>query len=250
MPARSNVGRWLVGTLTLVGWGVAATGPWGNDAVHVVLFHTNDLRGQSHALATPWVRPLPFAVGLTRLADRIDSERAAEPRAFVVDAGNWFRGPPGGAMEQGPGYAAALRAFDAACVEPRARSRPRSPSRMLAETGAGGRRPSGIRPRHGPPAPAVAMVERGGVRLAFAGLARGDARRHSADTRTSSRWSLPSWRDRACREIGNQADPIVPLTHLPWPKPVSWPGHDPRSRSSSPRTVTPAWSALCARARP
>jgi 2',3'-cyclic-nucleotide 2'-phosphodiesterase (5'-nucleotidase family) len=199
---------------------VAATGPWGNDAIHVVLFHTNDLPGQSHALATPWVRPLPFAVGLIRLADQIDSERAAEPRAFVVDAGNWFRGT--GALEQGPGYARRLAnlGLDAACVgNHELGPGPAHLSRTLAETGlpavvANVRDPAtGTGLRGTMP---WRMVERGGVRLAFVGLCAmvtPDITHADANDLTFEP-PVVAW-DRACREIGGQADLIVPLTYLP-----------------------------------
>ena len=220
MPARSNVGRWLVGALTLVGWGMAATGPGRSDAVHVVLLHTNELSGQSQTLDTLWVRHLPLAIRMIRLAERIDSERAAEPGAFVVDAGNWFRGTPGGTLEQDLGHARGLAklGLDAACVG----NHEFGPglahlSRMLVETGlpavvANVRDPAtGTGLRGTMP---WRMVERGGVRLAFVGLCAMVTPALADANELTFEPPVVAW-DRACREIGGQADLIVPLTYLP-----------------------------------
>ena len=99
--------------------------PAGDERVHVVVLHTNDVHGQVVPRLATWLRdvdPLPDSGGLTRVAAAVNRARreaeAAGATVFVVDAGDWFQGTPEGRLEHGRSFLAALTAvgYDAMAV--------------------------------------------------------------------------------------------------------------------------------------
>lgn len=91
----------------------------------MVILHTNDIHGQVLPRLATWVKdvnPPPDSGGLPRLAAAINRERALAEEAgaavFVVDAGDWFQGTPEGQVERGGGIIDVLRVmgYDALAV--------------------------------------------------------------------------------------------------------------------------------------
>ena len=194
------------------------------EPIRLVIFHTNDMHGQCMPLPAPWIdreKP-PRAGGIARLTGRIAAERRAEPDAVLVDGGDWFRGTPEGAIEDGLGFARIMArlGFDAVCVGNHELDHGLANlERLLAETRlpavlANVRNPATERGLEG--TTPWRIVERRGVRIAFVGLitlvtpdiTHADARRLVFEPPAAA------W-DRACRELAGKADLIVPLTHLP-----------------------------------
>ena len=199
----------------------------GAEPIRLVLFHTNDMHGQCGPIPAPWIdrNAPPRAGGIARLAGRIAAERRAEPDAVLVDAGDWFRGTPEGALEDGLGFARLMArlGFDAVCVGNHELDHGvANLERMLADTRlpavlANVRDPATERGLKG--TTPWTIVERRGVRVAFVGLlttvtpdiTHADARRLEFEP------PAVAW-DRACRELAGKADFIIPLTHLPVPE--------------------------------
>ncbi len=193
------------------------------EPVHVVILHTNDLHGQCEALPAPWsdVRPAPRVGGLVRLAAAIRSELRETPEAFVVDAGDWFRGTPEGGLENGLDFTRALSlvGFDALCVGNHELDHGVAElERILAET----RLPAVVANVRDPARAAGLrgtdpwrVVERGGLEIAFVGLLTPLTPEitHRDAERLEFEPPAAAW-DRASAELGESVDLIVPLAHL------------------------------------
>src|SRR6185436_14365495 len=96
----------------------------GDERIHVVLLHTNDLHGQVLPRKATWLKkePVPLVGGITRVAAYVDRAKSEAQKngeiVFVVDAGDWFQGTPEGLIDDGQGFvnALAFTGYDALCI--------------------------------------------------------------------------------------------------------------------------------------
>jgi 5'-nucleotidase len=219
----------LRGVLALSLLAVACASPVlaGDDRIHVVLLHTNDLHGQVLPRKATWLKqdPAPLAGGLTRVAAYIDrvkgDARKNNEIVFVVDAGDWYQGTPEGLLDDGAGYVRALgfTGYDALCIGnhefdhgiPNLKS-------ILAETRvpavAANLNVKGQDERVDWVAP-WRVVERGGVTIGFVGLVTPITPEISHPDCLTIDFADPvKCYARAAEQLKGRVDWIVPLTHL------------------------------------
>ncbi len=114
----------ILAAVSLVVAACAAPLRAGDDRIHVVVLHTNDLHGQVLPRKATWLKkdPAPLVGGITRVAAYIDRVRSDARKnneiVFAVDAGDWFQGTPEGLIDDGMGFANALgfTGYDAMCI--------------------------------------------------------------------------------------------------------------------------------------
>jgi 2',3'-cyclic-nucleotide 2'-phosphodiesterase (5'-nucleotidase family) len=193
-----------------------------SEPIHLVILHTNDVHGQVLPRKAVWIdkdNP-PLAGGLPRIAARIAEERAAEPDAFLVDAGDWFQGTPEGIVEGGVPFTAAFASagFDAMCVGNHEFDRglehlgglvrtARVPAILANVRTADGKRLAWAEP--------WLIVTRCGVRIAFVGLLTTSTPEITHPDARSLAFAQPAEElERVRREIGDRADLIVPVGHI------------------------------------
>jgi len=104
--------------------GGSLPGQEGEETIHLVLLHTNDVHGQARPRPATWIdRDDPPAIGgLPRLAAYVqrvrDEVRETGSGLVVVDGGDWFQGTPEGLVDHGRAFAGALAGvgYDALAV--------------------------------------------------------------------------------------------------------------------------------------
>jgi len=191
--------------------------------IHLVFLHTNDIHGQVQTRKATWLskESPPEIGGLARLAATIAEQRAAEPGAIVVDAGDWYQGTPEGALDRGLSFvqALALIGFDAMCVGnhefdhgianvARIVLATKVPA-ILANVRSA---PEGERT---PWAKPWIIVERAGVRVALVGLlTTATPEITHVESRALAFANCAEELRRARAEIGHRADLIVPVGHI------------------------------------
>jgi 5'-nucleotidase len=102
----------------------AAPARAGDDRLHVVVLHTNDIHGQAITRKATWLKrdPAPMVGGLPRVAAYVNTVRAdaltANETVFLVDGGDWYQGTPEGLVDDGKVFtkALALVGYDAMCL--------------------------------------------------------------------------------------------------------------------------------------
>ncbi|MDA1265423.1 MAG: bifunctional UDP-sugar hydrolase/5'-nucleotidase [Planctomycetota bacterium] len=198
----------------------------GQERLHVVVLHTNDMHGQVQPRLATWLKdrdPLPVSGGIARVASAIRTTRAkleAEGAVvFVVDGGDWFQGTPEGRIDEGRPYISAMAAvgYDALAVGNHEFDHGvdvleahlgavRVPALLANATQPDGSSLTGTKPYE--------VVERGGLRVALIGFCAEDT---PSITHASTRalvWRSPAEvLTRIRTELEGQVDWFLPLTH-------------------------------------
>lgn len=191
--------------------------------IHLVIFHTNDIHGQVLSRKATWLskESPPEIGGLPRLAAKLAQLRAAEPQSILVDAGDWYQGTPEGSIDCGLPFVQALAQlrFDAMCIGnhefdhgvanvERLVREARLPA-ILANVRV---RKAGARLPFAKP---WILIERHGVRIALVGLLTTSTPEiTSPEVRPFEFATASEEMERVRKEIGDQADLIVPVGHL------------------------------------
>ncbi|MBL8859032.1 MAG: bifunctional metallophosphatase/5'-nucleotidase [Planctomycetes bacterium] len=199
----------------------------GDDRLHVIVLHTNDIHGQVLPRKATWLKqdPAPMVGGLPRVAAYVERVRheafVADDIVFVVDAGDWYQGTPEGLLDDGAGFVRALNyiGYDALCVGnhdfdhgiPNLKA-------ILKETNlpavAGNLEEKSTSKRVDWVAP-WRVVERGGFTIGFVGLVTPVTPEIThPDSRTLNFVDPGLALTRAKEHLKGKVDWIVPLTHL------------------------------------
>ncbi len=199
----------------------------GDERLHVVLLHTNDLHGQVLPRKATWLKkdPAPLVGGIVRVAAYVDRVKSAARKAgeivFVVDAGDWYQGTPEGLLDGGAGYLRALSyvGYDAMCVGNHEFDHgiPNLVA-MLKET----RVPAVAanlhvkgKDEHVDWVAPWRVVERGGVTIGFVGLVTTITPEIThPDSKTIDFADPATAYARAAQHLKGKVDLVVPLTHL------------------------------------
>lgn len=191
--------------------------------IHIVLLHTNDIHGQVLTRKATWLSKdaPPEIGGLPRLAAEIARQRAAEPQALLVDAGDWYQGTPEGSIERGLPFVQLLAqlGFDAMCVGNHEFDHGVANVERLVR---GAHVPAilaNVREQQSgariPWASPWLIVERAGVRIAFVGLLTTSTPEiTSLELRAYDFATAADELQRVRKEIGARADLIVPVGHI------------------------------------
>ena len=199
----------------------------GEERLHLVILHTNDVHGQVVPRLATWLKdrdPLPTSGGLARLAAAVERELEAARRAgaqtLVIDAGDWWQGTPEGRIEDGLAFLAALNEipYDVMVVgnhefdhgtdvllEHLAAVKP--PALLANARDSAGEGLPGTRP--------LAVVERLGLRIALVGFCS----THTPQMTHPSAGEL-TWREPAevltelMHGLDAEVDWVLPITHV------------------------------------
>jgi 5'-nucleotidase/UDP-sugar diphosphatase len=198
----------------------------GDDRIHVVVLHTNDLHGQVLPRKATWLKrdPAPMIGGLPRVAAYVNRVKAEAEKngeiVFVVDAGDWFQGTPEGMVDDGAGFvrAIALVGYDALCIGnhdfdhgiPNLVTILKSTSLPAVAANLDDKKTN--KPVDW--VPQYRIVERGGLRVAFVGLVTPATPEIThPDAKTLDFVATSVALERVEKELESKVDWIVPLTH-------------------------------------
>jgi 5'-nucleotidase/UDP-sugar diphosphatase len=203
-----------------------ATARAGDDRIHVVVLHTNDLHGQVLPRKATRIKrdPAPMIGGLPRVAAYVNRVKAEAEKngeiVFVVDAGDWFQGTPEGMVDDGAGFvrALALVGYDALCIGnhdfdhgiPNLVTMLKTTSLPAVAANLDDKKTQ--KPVEW--VPQFRIVERGGLRVAFVGLVTPATPEIThPDAKTLDFIATSVALDRVMKDLKGKVDCIVPLTH-------------------------------------
>ncbi len=198
----------------------------GDDRIHVVVLHTNDIHGQVLTRKATWLKrdPAPMVGGLPRIAAYVNRVKAQAEKngeiVFVVDAGDWFQGTPEGQIDDGAGIVRvlALVGYDALCIGnhdfdhgiPNLISLLESTSLPAVAANLDDKQTK--KPVEW--VPQYRIVERGGLKVAFVGLVTTATPEIThPDAKTLDFVATSTALERVEKELKGKVDWIVPLTH-------------------------------------
>lgn len=229
MPPMMSRRHLLLALLALLSPALLAglTSGEGEERLHLVVLHTNDVHGQVVPRPATWLKdvdPLPDSGGLSRLAGAVERVRAeAEEEGFellVLDGGDWFQGTPEGRVEEGRPLIAALAAigYDAMAVGNHefdhgvdvlvGHLEAVRPPALLANA----------LTREGDLLPGTRshlVVERGGLRIALVGFCSVSTPQMTHPSARDLQWLEPAdVLDRLREELSGDVDLFLPVTHL------------------------------------
>jgi 5'-nucleotidase / UDP-sugar diphosphatase len=193
------------------------------EPIHLIVLHTNDVHGQTLPRRATWIEDREVWVGgLERAAAYIESvrRRADGPGEGVVlvDGGDWFQGTPEGRVREGREFVKLLKRLDYDAmalgnhefdlgIEPLLALllEAEMPS-VCANLYENGERVGWVRPYR--------IVERCGLRIAFVGLISPSTPdiTHVEARRLDFRDPIAEFA-RACDELPDDIDLVIPLTH-------------------------------------
>lgn len=191
--------------------------------LHLVILHTNDVHGQVLTRKATWLNreSPPDIGGIPRLAAAIARERAANPDAIVVDAGDWYQGTPEGSVERGLAVVRALAAigFDAICPGNHEFDHGLANARRLIDQAGLPAILANVRGREGGArvdwAPPWRIIERKGIKIACVGLLTPTTPEITSHDLRAFDFVDPSVEfARAIQEIGPAADLVLPVGHI------------------------------------
>jgi len=199
-----------------------------DDALRLVVLHTNDVHGQCRARDARWLSttPTPRIGGLPRVAAYVAKVRAeldgSNAGLLVLDAGDWFQGTPEGLLDGGEAFTTALVAvgYDALVVGnhefdhgvahlAQLIDKTKIPC-VLANVH---ERESGERVGWSPP---WRVFERGGLRVGVVGLLTPDTPSitHKDARALDFRDPIAALTAARAELAGEKLDLLIPLTHL------------------------------------
>ncbi|MCZ6597680.1 MAG: bifunctional UDP-sugar hydrolase/5'-nucleotidase [Planctomycetota bacterium] len=200
-------------------------------SIHLVVLHTNDVHGQALPRRATWIdrEDPPLVGGLPRLAAEIERIRAetsgANEAVLVLDGGDWFQGTPEGRFGMGAGFVAALKAvgYDAMCIGNHELDHGVSQLVQILDSV----RPPAIVANLREPETGERLawtkpwkvVRRAGLAIALVGLLTPETPEITHPDARSIAFeepgrSLERALDEIRRELGGEADLVIPLTHL------------------------------------